>query len=77
LRSFLFRTIHLPPGGVPNKTLRAKRIATQERRPAMIILELLVFSVGLVYFWLRTETAAKEAPEELPHLDIGGRFYPK
>jgi len=43
----------------------------------MLVLELLVFTVGLVYFWLRTDVTAKEAVEELPHLDTGGRFYPK
>jgi hypothetical protein len=43
----------------------------------MFVLELLVFMVGVAYFWLRTEATAEEGLEELPHLDVGSRFHPR
>jgi hypothetical protein len=43
----------------------------------MIILELLVFTVGLVYFWLRTDAKTDDGASEQPHLRLWGRFYPK
>jgi hypothetical protein len=43
----------------------------------MIILELLVFTVGLVYFWFRADAKTEQGPEELPHLGIGSRLDPR
>jgi hypothetical protein len=38
---------------------------------------LVLFAVGLLYFWLRTDLKADEHPEDRPHLHIWGRFYPR
>jgi len=43
----------------------------------MIVLELALFAVGFLYFWIRTDLKAKESPHERPHLRIWGRFYPR